>query len=258
MRSESTGAASLRTVRQDTSEIGAALSYDETSLEKKRAELINQGGATCHQPFAHPMKRLEIELLRCLQWNEAHGGALHGLGNRFRVNEIILIAFHEGADVLRRHEADVVALRGELATEEVRATAGLHADVARRQRHHKADELQPRESLPRYDATLLIEADEVKRRLAEIDADRDDLHGPPPLIRLALAAPGSHTSQRRGRTIPYRAPVVLREPPEILARHRPACCGERRAVLRAVGGDGMSASTLGRTISAIDTQNLRI
>src|SRR3954465_14701171 len=55
------------------------------------------------------------------------------LGDGFRISEVILLSLRIGAHVFRRHQAGVVAKHLELATEMMRADAGLHTDQARRQ-----------------------------------------------------------------------------------------------------------------------------
>src|SRR6266702_1266207 len=50
-----------------------------------------------------------------------------------RISEVIILSLRIGAHVFRRHQAGVVAKHSELATEMMRADAGLHTDQARRQ-----------------------------------------------------------------------------------------------------------------------------
>jgi hypothetical protein len=59
------------------------------------------------------------------------GGALHRLGDRLRIAEVVLLAFRIGTHVLRRHQPGVVTKHLHLATETMRANAGLHTDQAR-------------------------------------------------------------------------------------------------------------------------------
>ena len=79
------------------------------------------------------MTRLKVELIGSLGRDELHGRALDSLGDGFRISEVILLSLRIGAHVFRRHQAGVVAKHLELATEMMRADAGLHADPTRRQ-----------------------------------------------------------------------------------------------------------------------------
>ena len=55
--------------------------------------LIDDAGALPDQSLAHPVQRLQVELIRRLGGDEFHRRALHCLGNRFRVAEIVLLPF---------------------------------------------------------------------------------------------------------------------------------------------------------------------
>lgn len=58
--------------------------------------------------LAHPMQRLQIELLRGLDRHELHRRALHGFGNRFGVIEVVLRSFAIRADIFGRHQPGIV------------------------------------------------------------------------------------------------------------------------------------------------------
>ena len=74
------------------------------------------------------MQRLQVELVDTLGRNELHRRALHRLGDRLGVAIVILLTFAIRAHVLRRHHPSIVAKRLKLATEMMRADAGLHPD----------------------------------------------------------------------------------------------------------------------------------
>ena len=67
-----------------------------------------------------------------------------------------------------------MAKRLQLATEMMRADAGLHADQARRQVGKPRFHLAARPLLPQHDCAALILANEVERVLADIDTDHGD------------------------------------------------------------------------------------
>jgi hypothetical protein len=100
-----------------------------------------------------------------------------------------------------------VAKRLQLATEVMRADAGLHADQARRQVGEPRFHLAARPLLPQHDAAALILANDVERVLADIDADDRGRsveflrHG----VLLVLGAPCQLlilAGPEHGRTIP--------------------------------------------------------
>jgi hypothetical protein len=49
-------------------------------------------GSLTDQPLAHPVQRLHIELVGGLRGGKFHGRALHCLGNRFGIAEVVLLA----------------------------------------------------------------------------------------------------------------------------------------------------------------------
>jgi len=51
---------------------------------RKGTNLIDDGGGLPDQPLAHPVQRLQVELIRRLGGDEFHRRPLHCLGNRFR------------------------------------------------------------------------------------------------------------------------------------------------------------------------------
>ena len=117
------------------------------------------------------MQRLQVELAGRLDGNVFHRRALHRLGDCFRVAKVVLLSFRIRAHVFRRHQAGVVAKHLEFATEMMRADAGLHADPTRRQIGEPGLHLATRPLLPQHDGTAEILANDVKRVLADINAD---------------------------------------------------------------------------------------
>src|SRR5262249_4421185 len=94
----------------------------------KKADLIDDASALTDQPLTHPVERLQIELLGGLCCDELHRRALHRLGDRFGVPEVILLSLRIRAHVLRRHQPRVVSEHLQLAAEMMRTHASFHAD----------------------------------------------------------------------------------------------------------------------------------
>jgi hypothetical protein len=67
--------------------------------------------------LAHPVQRLQIELLGSLGRDELHRRPLDRFGDGLRITEAVLLSFRIGARVLRRHQSCVVTLRLQLAAQ---------------------------------------------------------------------------------------------------------------------------------------------
>ena len=184
--------------------------------------LVDDAGALADQPLTHPMQRLQIELLGRLGGDEFHRRALYRLGDCFCVAKVVLLPLRIGPHVFRRHQPRVVALHLQSAAQVMGANAGLHPDQARRHVRKSCLDLAARPPLPQHDRATLVEADDMKRVLADVDAHRGNGqtryvgHGDAPL----LLAPFKHHSlewREHGRTIPladFRRAKTLEAPGE--------------------------------------------
>src|SRR5215470_17380522 len=123
------------------------------------------------------MQRQQIALLRGLDRNKVHSRSLHRLGDGLRIAEVVLVAFEKRLNVLGGDEANVVAEWLNLAGNVMRARACLQADKAGRQIHKAADKLVARYLDAHRDRAALVEADEVERVLADVEADCGDWIG---------------------------------------------------------------------------------
>jgi hypothetical protein len=61
------------------------LAHRNPALQQEGTNLVDDAGALADQPLAHPVQRLQVELVRSLGGDEFHRRALHRLGNRFGV-----------------------------------------------------------------------------------------------------------------------------------------------------------------------------
>jgi hypothetical protein len=104
--------------------------------------------------------------------DEFHRRALHRLGDRFGVAEVVLLPFRIGPHVFRRHQTGIVTLRVQSAAQVMRANAGLHSDQTRRHVHEPCFDLAARPPLPQHDRATPVEADDMERVLADVDAHR--------------------------------------------------------------------------------------
>jgi hypothetical protein len=159
---------------EDLGELGAeetqTLADRNAALKQESTDLVDDAGTLADQTLAHAVQRLQVQLVGRFGGDELHGRALDCFGDCFSVAEIVLLPFAIWFDVLRWHEPCVVAKRMQPAAEVMGSDAGLHADQARRQVRESSSNLAARPSLAHDDGTTLIQADDVKRILADIDA----------------------------------------------------------------------------------------
>jgi hypothetical protein len=141
----------------------------------KRTNLIDDAGTLRDQPLAHAMQRLQVQLLGRLGRNELHRGPLHRLGDRLRVAEVVLLSLRIRANVLCRHQPDIMPECLELPAQMMRTNAGLHADQARCYVGEPRCHLPARPLLAQRDRTPPVEANHVEGVLADINADYGDL-----------------------------------------------------------------------------------
>jgi hypothetical protein len=118
--------------RKDARQLGPQetqpLPHRDSALQHEGADLIDDAGTLTDQSIADAVQRLQVELIGGLGRDELHGRALDSLGDGFRISEVILLSLRIGAHVFRGHQSGVVAEHLELATEMMRADAGLHTD----------------------------------------------------------------------------------------------------------------------------------
>jgi hypothetical protein len=80
------------------------LPHRDSALQQEGADLIDDAGALTDQPLAHPVQRLQVELVG----DELHGRALHRLGDRFRIAIVVLLTFGIRAHILCQHQPRVM------------------------------------------------------------------------------------------------------------------------------------------------------
>jgi hypothetical protein len=78
------------------------------ALQHEGADLIDNARALTDKPLAHPVQRLQVELVGRLGRDELHGWALHRLGDGFRIAIVVLLTFGIRAHVFRRHQPRVM------------------------------------------------------------------------------------------------------------------------------------------------------
>ena len=61
------------------------------AVQQEGADLIDDAGALADQSLAHPVKRLQVELIGSLRRHELHCRPLHRFGDRLRIAEVVLL-----------------------------------------------------------------------------------------------------------------------------------------------------------------------
>ena len=77
-------------------------------LQKETAKLIDHSCPIANQPRTHPMQRLQVELIICLDRNAARRRPLHSLRDRVGVSEVVLVALSKRLSISRRDLFDFV------------------------------------------------------------------------------------------------------------------------------------------------------
>ena len=104
--------------------IGAGPNGDPM-LDEKSADLVDRRRASRHQPGAHAMQSLQIELILRLLLHDAQVGAQSRLGNGLGVVVVVLLTLRERLDVDCRDDARRVPEPSQRAADEVCAQASL-------------------------------------------------------------------------------------------------------------------------------------
>ena len=78
-------------------------------LQQEGADLIDDAGTLTDQALADAVQGLQVKLVRSLGRNELHSWALHRLGNRLRIAEVVLLSFAIRPHIFGWHQPGIVA-----------------------------------------------------------------------------------------------------------------------------------------------------
>ena len=91
-------------VRKNPRQLGAQetqpLPYRNAPFQQEGADLIDDARALTDKPLAHPVQRLQVELVGRLGCDELHGWTLHRFGDCFCITIVVLLAFGQGRFLL--------------------------------------------------------------------------------------------------------------------------------------------------------------
>ena len=139
-RAQSNSSLFVHQYSQELLELPLALRSDESALQQNGAQLIDQSRPLADQTVPRSVKRLHVELILALQFDEPHRRARRRLRDPLGVAIVVLLRLDIRADVFGRHQPHVVTVAGEDTAEVMGATARLHPDNAGRQLLRKPDQ----------------------------------------------------------------------------------------------------------------------
>jgi len=146
--------------------------HGHAMLQQEGADLIT--GTLTDPSFTHAVERLEVNLLGDLRRDELHGRALHRLGDRLGIAEVVLLASGVGTHIFGGRQPSVVAKRCEFAAQVMRAKRPLPFRSGKAEYSRAVFPPCTRPLLAQYDRTALIETYNGERVLTDIDADHGD------------------------------------------------------------------------------------
>ena len=80
------------------------------AFKQKRPYLVDDRRAPGDQPITNPLHRLQVEQVIRLDRDKAHVLALGRFGNRFCIDEVVLVGLHKWLHELRRDKTHIMSL----------------------------------------------------------------------------------------------------------------------------------------------------
>ena len=150
---------------------GPALRRDHTVLCQMTAKRVDRLGALTHEHLPGPEQHGPNLALLALHFNETHGGAGGGLGDRLGVGHVVLLTPNVGLHILCRDQPHGVVQLRDLPAPAMRRRASFHGHHARRFFRQKGQELRARQLLPESDRVICAGAVELERALCQANTD---------------------------------------------------------------------------------------
>jgi hypothetical protein len=151
------------------------------------ADRIDDRGLLPDEEVPRTMKHQAALLLGTFGRDEAHVRPLHGLADGLGIGRIVLLALDVRLHIGRRDEAHGMTESLKFARPMMRRRAGLDADQSGRQILEERDHIPALDLPADSDATLRVDAVNLKNRLCDVEANnRDCLHDL--LLRILVAS----------------------------------------------------------------------
>ncbi len=157
--------------------MSAALPESDASLKQQTPDLVDDCGASNDPALSHPVQRLHVELVIRLDRDKAHGWPRDCFADRLGIDEVALVRLHVRLHVLSRDDPHLMTLYPECSSQEMSSGTCLHADQVGLSVRRKLQQLSAGTLPAHNDFAPQVQANQVKDRLAEINADRVYLHG---------------------------------------------------------------------------------
>src|SRR5215472_3933443 len=120
-----------------------------------------------HPALAHPMQRLQIQLVIGLDRNKAHRRSRDGL----RIEVVALVRLNIRLHILCWNQSHLVSLFPQSSAKKMRTAAGFHANQLDTHVRGKAQQLRTREPLAHHNLAVQVNSDQMKNCLTKINAD---------------------------------------------------------------------------------------
>jgi hypothetical protein len=185
------------------------LGHDDAALQQEGAQLVDQRRPLAHQPVTGPVQALHVELRLALELDKPHRRPGRRLGDRLRVAVVVLLRLHVGANVLRRHQPDLLALVAQPAAEVMRPTAGLHRHHAARQARRQLDDTLPLQAPSQDHPPAGVQTHHAAAVLTQVDSQNRDLHR---TSSRPSGYPASLAQQGRGAGHPIKSISIFAGP----------------------------------------------
>ncbi len=96
--------------------------------QQKSSQLVDHRRVARDETISNPVDRLQVQLVICLDRNEAYVLSLDCFGYSLRIDEVAVVGLYERLHERRRNQTNFVALLAQRSTEEVSTGAGLQTN----------------------------------------------------------------------------------------------------------------------------------
>jgi hypothetical protein len=112
-------------------------------------KLVDHRRASGDQAITDPVVALQVQLIIGLNRDKPHVLPLDCLGDRLRVDKVVLVRLYKGLHKLTYDQADIVAMLPQCASKKMRSGTGLQSDQRYLHLRGEGEELFPSELFPR-------------------------------------------------------------------------------------------------------------
>src|SRR5215470_6815408 len=181
--------AALRHDRNQLMHSFTPLRCHQPKLGKVSTKRVDQLSPLADQEIPRPVQHQHTLLLDVFDRHKSHRWPRDRLADRRCIGRVVLAALHIGFDIGRRHEPRVMPKLLELAGPLMRRCTRFHTNETRRQISKELKNSRSTNTPADHHRAVCIDAVNLKHRLRNINADRDNLaHGRLPSMWLRCDA----------------------------------------------------------------------